>query len=184
MHLNLLTLQWLGLPREEVIGKLGPADFFDDEGKALFAACFPVFLQNGKIGPLEFNLCGRNGEQRRVSMSSTAILNAQGDYVMSRSIMYDVSELHAARQQLHTLNLEQQAMLDNDLIGIAKVKDRVIVWRNPALERIFGYAPGTLQGRTTEEMYVDQDDFLAFGCDAYAVWHPVSTTGSSAACAR
>ena len=28
VHLNLLTLQWLGLPREEVIGKLGPADFF------------------------------------------------------------------------------------------------------------------------------------------------------------
>ncbi|PIF18046.1 MULTISPECIES: PAS domain S-box protein [unclassified Acidovorax] len=169
VHLNLLTLQWLGLPREEVIGKLGPADFFDDEGKALFTACFPVFLQTGKIGPLEFNLCGRGGVQRRVSVSSTAILDAQGDYVMSRSIMYDVSELHAARQQLHTLNLEQQAMLDNDLIGIAKVKDRVIVWRNPALERIFGYAPGTLQGRTTEEMYVDQEDFLAFGRDAYAV---------------
>ncbi|KQW24567.1 PAS domain S-box protein [Acidovorax sp. Root402] len=169
VHLNLLTLQWLGLPREEVIGKLGPADFFDYEGKALFTACFPVFLQTGKIGPLEFNLCGRGGVQRRVSVSSTAILNAQGDYVMSRSIMYDVSELHAARQQLHTLNLEQQAMLDNDLIGIAKVKDRVIVWRNPALERIFGYAPGTLQGRTTEEMYVDQEDFLAFGRDAYAV---------------
>ncbi|MBD9406789.1 diguanylate cyclase [Acidovorax sp. ACV02] len=169
VHLNLLTLQWLGLPREKVIGKLGPADFFDDEGKALFTACFPVFLQTGKIGPLEFNLCGRGGVQRRVSVSSTAILDAQGDYVMSRSIMYDVSELHAARQQLHTLNLEQQAMLDNDLIGIAKVKDRVIVWRNPALERIFGYAPGTLQGRTTEEMYVDQEDFLAFGRDAYAV---------------
>ena len=168
VHLNLLTLQWLGLPREEVIGKLGPADFFDDEGKALFTACFPVFLQNGKIGPLEFNLCGRGGEQRRVSVSSTAILNAQGEYVMSRSIMYDVSELHAARQQLHTLNREQQAMLDNDLIGIAKVKDRVIVWRNPALERIFGYAPGTLQGRLTEEMYVDREDFLAFGRDAYA----------------
>ena len=56
MYLNLLTLQWPGLPREEVIGKPGPADFFDDEGKALFAACFPGFLQNGKIGPLEFNL--------------------------------------------------------------------------------------------------------------------------------
>lgn len=169
VHLNLLTLQWLGLPREEVIGKLGPADFFDDEGRALFAQNFPVFLETGKIGPVEFNLIGRGSGVHRVSVSSTAILDAQGDYVMSRSIMYDVSELHAARQQLHTLNLEQQAMLDNDLIGIAKVKDRVIVWRNPALERIFGYAPGTLQGRTTEEMYVDQEDFLAFGRDAYAV---------------
>ena len=168
VHLNLLTLQWLGLPREEVIGKLGPADFFDDEGRALFTRYFPVFLETGKIGPVEFNLIGRGSGVRRVSVSSTSILNEQGDYVMSRSIMYDVSELHAARQQLHTLNREQQAMLDNDLIGIAKVKVRVIVRRNPALERIFGYAPGTLQGRTTEEMYVDREDFLAFGRDAYA----------------
>ncbi|KRB28677.1 diguanylate cyclase domain-containing protein [Acidovorax sp. Root70] len=169
VHLNLLTLQWLGMPREEVIGKLGPADFFDEEGRAQFVANFPTFLRTGKIGPLEFNLCGRGRGPRRVSVSSTAILNAQGEYVMSRSIMYDVSELHAARQQLHTLNLEQHAMLDNDLIGIAKVKDRVIVWRNPALERIFGYAPGALQGRTTEEMFVDREDFLTFGRDAYAV---------------
>ena len=47
--------------------------------------------------------------------------------------MHSLVHAHAARQQLHTLNLEQQAMLDNDLIGIAKVKDRVIVWRNPEL---------------------------------------------------
>ena len=83
--------------------------------------------------------------------------------------MYDVSELHAARQALHALNQEQQAMLHNDLIGISKIKDRVILWRNPALERIFGYAPGQLQGHTTEEMYVSREDFLAFGREAYAV---------------
>ncbi|PJI97648.1 PAS domain S-box-containing protein/diguanylate cyclase (GGDEF)-like protein [Acidovorax sp. 69] len=169
VHLNLLIEQWLGLPREEVIGKLGPADFFDEEGKALFAQSFPVFLANGKIGPVEFNLQGQGQPPRRVSVSSTAILDAKGGFAMSRSIMYDVTELHAARQALHTLNREQQAMLDNDLIGIAKIKDRVIVWRNQALERIFGYAPGMLQGRLTEEMYMDREDYLAFGRDAYAI---------------
>lgn len=167
VHLNLLTLQWLGLPREEVIGKLGPADFLMTKARHCSPRVSRCSCRTARSGRWN-STCGRGGEQRRVSVSSTSILNAQGEYVMSRSIMYDVSELHAARQQLHTLNLEQQAMLDNDLIGIAKVKDRVIVWRNPALERIFGYAPGTLQGRTTEEMYVDREDFLAFGRDAYA----------------
>ncbi len=125
--------------------------------------------ETGKIGPLELTLLGKGAAPRRVSVSATAIRDAAGEFVMSRSIMYDVSELHAARQALHTLNQEQQAMLHNDLIGIAKIKDRVILWRNPALERIFGYAPGQLQGHTTEEMYVDREDFLAFGRDAYTV---------------
>ncbi|WP_158616798.1 diguanylate cyclase domain-containing protein [Acidovorax sp. FJL06] len=169
VHLNNLTLSWLGVGREEVVGKLGVADFFDAEGKAQFAKYFPILRASGKIGPLELTLLGKGREPRRVSVSATAIRDAAGEFVMSRSIMYDVSELHAARQKLHALNLEQQAMLHNDLIGIAKIKDRVILWRNPALERIFGYAPGQLQGHTTEEMYVDREDFLAFGRDAYPI---------------
>lgn len=169
VHLNHLTLSWLGMEREDVIGKLGPPDFFDDEDKARFAQLFPIFLQTGQIGPTEFTLYSKHGEQRRVSVSSTAIRDEEGAFVLSRSIMYDVTELSEARQQLRDLIAEQRAMLENDLIGIAKVKDRAIQWRNPALERIFGYEPGTLQGRTTEAMYLDQEDFLAFGKDAYAV---------------
>lgn len=169
VHLNNLTLSWLGMERSEVVGKLGPADFFDEAGKALFAQALPVLLQRGQIEPLEFNLIGRHGVQRRVSVSSTAIRDAEGAYVMSRSIMYDVTELHIARQKLHDLNLEQEAMLDNDMIGIAKVRDRVVVWRNQALERIFGYEPGALQGLSTEEMYVSNEDFRAFGKEAYPV---------------
>ncbi|MFX6884184.1 PAS domain-containing protein, partial [Acinetobacter baumannii] len=72
VHLNNLTLSWLGMERSEVVGKLGPADFFDEAGKALFAQALPVLLQSGQIEPLEFNLIGRHGVQRRVSVSSTA----------------------------------------------------------------------------------------------------------------
>jgi diguanylate cyclase (GGDEF)-like protein/PAS domain S-box-containing protein len=169
VRLNHLTLTWLGMDRDEVIGKLGPPDFFDAEDQARFARFFPVFMETGHIGPTEFTLRSRRGGQRRVSVSSTAIRDESGAFLMSRSIMYDVTELSEARQKLRELNAEQQAMLENGLIGIAKVKDRVIHWRNPALEHIFGYEVGSLQGRTTESMYLDREDFLAFGRDAYAV---------------
>ena len=169
VHLNNMTLSWLGLGRGEVIGQMGPADFYDAPGQARFAQLFAQFLETGEFQSVEFNLLGRTGQQRRVSVSSTAIRNAAGEFVMSRSIMYDVTELHAARQKLHALNREQQAMLDNDLVGIARVKDRTIVWRNQALERIFGYAPGALLGRLTEELYVNHEDYLAFGREAYSV---------------
>lgn len=169
VHLNNLALSWLGVSREEVVGKLGVSDFFDADGKAHFVKHFPILQETGSIGPLELTLLGKGCEPRRVSISATAIRDAAGAFVMSRSIMYDVSELHAARQKLYALNREQQAMLHNDLVGIAKIKDRIIVWRNPALERIFGYAPGALLGRPTEEMYVDREDYQAFGQEAYAI---------------
>jgi diguanylate cyclase (GGDEF)-like protein/PAS domain S-box-containing protein len=169
VHLNHLTLSWLGMEREDVIGKLGPPDFFDDEDKARFARFFPIFLQTGQIGPTEFTLYSKRGEQRRVSVSSTTIRDEAGNFLLSRSIMYDVTELSEARQKLRDLNAEQQAMLESDLIGIAKIKNRAIQWRNPALERIFGYAPGMLQGASTEGMYLNRDDYLAFGRDAYPV---------------
>ena len=56
VHINQQTLSWLGVGREEVVGKLGVADFFDAEGQALFAKFFPILQETGKIGPLELTL--------------------------------------------------------------------------------------------------------------------------------
>jgi len=42
---------------------------------------------------------------------------------------------------------EQAAMLDNDLVGIVKLRGRMAVWSNRGLERIFGYGPDELLNR-------------------------------------
>lgn len=121
------------------------------------------------MGPIEFNLLGRDGITRRVSLAATAVRDADGRFLMSRSIMYDVSELYIMRYQLRQLNAEQEAMLDNDLLGIARLKDRKIIWRNKALERIFGYEPGELLGVDTSCMYPSEKAYLDFGLEAYPV---------------
>lgn len=50
---------------------------------------------------------------------------------------------------------EQAAMLDTDLVGMAKIERRTITWRNRALERILGYGQGELQGLPVRELYWD-----------------------------
>ena len=62
----------------------------------------------------------------------------------------------------------QRLMLENDLIGMVRLKDRRAVWYNPALERIFGYAPGELEGHSPRLMHVDDVTFANFGKEAYA----------------
>ena len=167
--INATALAWLGCSEAEVLGKLGPRDFFTAEGVAEFDAGVPGFMASGHIGPLEFDLASRDGTMRRVSMSATALRDAAGSFVRSRSVMYDVTELSHARRQLRELNRQQAAMLDNELIGIVRLKDRRAVWTNRALERIFGYEPGELVGTSARLLYVDEASFEALGAAAYPV---------------
>ena len=88
---------------------------------------------------------------------------------MSHSVVYDVTDLFQIRQQLRQLIGEQEAMLDNDMVGIAKLRDRRIFWKNRALERIFGYGPGELLSQPTAMLYTDANSFKEFGREAYPI---------------
>lgn len=167
LQINALGLSWLGCTAEELIGQASPADFFDAEGRLLFSQAFPRFMREGRISELEFSVKGRQGEARRVSLSATAVYDANGNYLRSRSVMFDISETHRIRQQLHQLTLDQEAMLESDLVGIVKLRDRVTVWRNQALERMFGYAEGELLGAPVRQLYVDDTAYETLGALAY-----------------
>lgn len=62
---------------------------------------------------------------------------------------------------------EQTAMLDTDLVGMAKVENRTITWRNRAAERILGYGPGELQGLPVRAVYWDDADYQRVGNEGY-----------------
>jgi len=63
---------------------------------------------------------------------------------------------------------EQKIILDNLGYGVAFVKDRKILWSNPALARLFGYAPAEIEGRGTEMLYSDRQGYLHLGQEGYA----------------
>lgn len=73
----------------------------------------------------------------------------------------------AMTEDLRRLTLDQQAMLDADILGIAKLRGRRIVWRNRALERLFGYGEGEMQGLAVQDLYADEAAFNALGQNAY-----------------
>jgi len=163
VQINELALSWLGCRREEVLHRLGPQDFFSEAGRSLFRLMYPVFKDEGSLGPIEFELRSRDGTVRWVSIVATAIRDAAGAFVQSRSVMYDVTEVHAARAALRRLTIEQRAMLDNDVVGIVKLRDRVAVWKNRALERMFGYEPDELLNQPSRLLYEDDRAYEDMG---------------------
>ncbi|MFG6463800.1 CHASE domain-containing protein [Roseateles sp. DXS20W] len=171
LQINALGLKWLGCTAGELIGQASPRDFFSAEGRALFDEAFPRFKREGRVKGLEFDLTGRDGRHRRVSLSATALYGADGRYLRSRSVMFDITETHRIRQQLHELTQDQKAMLESDLVGIAKMHDRHITWRNQALERMFGYAAGELLGKTALQLHVDAATYEALGALALPQMH-------------
>jgi diguanylate cyclase (GGDEF)-like protein/PAS domain S-box-containing protein len=169
LYVNDTELAWLGCARSEVIGKCSPTDFLDEEGVEVFQRNFPRLMAGEAIEGIDMVLHGRDGRQRRVSVSATPMRDAEGRFVMSRSVMYDVTELHRTREHLQALMREQEAMLDNDLIGMVRLRDRRILWSNQAMCHLFGYELQELVGASTRILYPDDDSFESVGNESRTV---------------
>jgi len=71
-------------------------------------------------------------------------------------------------RRIQALQREQAAMLDSDLVGMAKIARRTITWRNRAVERLLGYGPGELQGLPARVFYWDDAQYEEVGREVYS----------------
>ena len=168
-QLNAVMASWLGQPAEALLGRHCLREFLSPEGQQAVNEHFPLLMRTGRCGPLEMDLLRPGSPPRRVIVSATAAQDEAGAFLHSRTVMYDISELAVARQQLAQVASDQERMLDNDLIGILRLRGRTIVWCNRASERMFGYPASELVGSTSRLLYASDADYLAFGQTAYEV---------------
>jgi diguanylate cyclase (GGDEF)-like protein/PAS domain S-box-containing protein len=169
IHINATELSWLGCTLEEALSGLGPIDFFTEESKAKFHTNFPKLLANGQINEIELDLVGRQGQLRHVSVNATIVRDMEGNFQFTRSVMFDITQLHLARQIIDRTNREQLALLDNDLIGMARTRNRKTIWKNRAFDRLFGYETSEVIGQTSRLVYKDDATFERIGLQAYPV---------------
>src|SRR5207302_10310756 len=66
-------------------------------------------------------------------------------------IVEDITEERKAAEELQRVLAEQQALLNNVVVGIQFTRERRTVRRNRRYEEMFGYAAGTAVGAPTRE---------------------------------
>ena len=103
VRINDTELAWLGYAREEVIGKMKFSDLLTTESLISFQQNFPEFKRAGEIRDLEFDLARKDGTVLPVLVSATAITDAEGNYLMSRSSVYDISGRKQAENEIRRL---------------------------------------------------------------------------------
>ncbi|AEI51818.1 PAS domain-containing sensor histidine kinase [Runella slithyformis] len=126
--INDTELKWLGYTRSEVVGKMAFWDMLPPESLKKYHDNFPLFKEKGTIRELEFDLICRDGTLFPASISSLAVYDAEGNYLVSRSAVFDLRKrkeleallqqqnegLKAANEALYALNQEK-----NRFLGIA-----------------------------------------------------------------
>ncbi|GAP33882.1 sensory box/GGDEF family protein [Piscinibacter sakaiensis] len=152
---NATLLDWLGRPAAEVIGRARLADFLDAADRERFEQAFARLRADGRIDGLELSLQPRTGPPREVSLSTSAVRDADGRFLRSRSVALDISAQVRAWREAQRLMHEQAAMLDNDLVPMIKLCEDRLLWKNRALDRLFGYAPGELDGQPLRRLHLD-----------------------------
>ena len=100
VRINDTELEWLGYKRDEVVGKLYFSDVLTPQGVQSFNENFPRFIEAGAIQDIEFDLVRKDGTILPVLLSATAIKDHCGKFLMSRSVVYDMTERKRAEEAI------------------------------------------------------------------------------------
>jgi diguanylate cyclase (GGDEF)-like protein/PAS domain S-box-containing protein len=97
VRVNDTQVNWLGFSRDELLGKRF-SDLLTPKSARAFAKAFPLIKERGWVRDIELQLVRRDGSSMPVLLSATAVSDAVGQFVMTRTTLYDLSERKQAEE--------------------------------------------------------------------------------------
>lgn len=156
----------LGYRRDEIIGmnvSQWDAQFNDEELK------IRVRKQSEQRQPVQFETRHRRSDGTVIDVEIRGdCFDLNGNKVIFYSSR-NITERKQAQDQIHILMNEQKAILDNDVVGIVKLRGRAIVWVNRGFENLLGYRSSELIGTTTRRFFNNQAEYEEMGSRAYPI---------------
>lgn len=131
--INDTELTWLGYTREELIGRRSFAELLTPASGRVFAENFPRFKECGSVKDLKFEMVRKDGSLLPVLLNATAIKDAAGRYVASRSTIFDITSRQRAEEER-----DRFFNLARDLMCIAGF-DGCFRTVNPAWQETLGF---------------------------------------------
>ncbi len=110
VRINDTWLAWLGYRRDEVIGRLSHPDIMTPSSATRFREeCFPLFKRQGWLKDVEFEYMRKDGTTFPASLSATVIYDATGNYLSSRSTVFDITARKGIETEMKALNAKLEA---------------------------------------------------------------------------
>ena len=121
-----------------------------------------LVLNKGERYRTEMQMKRRNGELFWASLTGKLIDPANPDEG-AIWIVEDIHEFKLAQDALHDSLAQQQLILDHAMVGIMFLKDRKVTQCNKRFEEMFGYTFGELEGGTSRQWYLSDEDWQNAG---------------------
>src|SRR5581483_2358066 len=141
VQINDTELGWLGYSRDEALGTMRLTDIVPPQYHDFFSHQFALLKEHGWRRNLEYEMRRKDGTTFPVLVNATAIRDAEGRFVRSHAIVFDISaHKEVERNELRESELRSTAILRAALDCIVSIDSRgVIIEFNPAAEKTFGY---------------------------------------------
>jgi len=150
----------------EILGSANVALYPDQAAfHALGEAAYPIMAQ-GMPYKSEVLMKRRDGELFWSHLTGK-LVNPTNTDEGSIWIVDDISAQKASQAQLQFVLTEQNLILDNAMVGIVFLRDRIVTRCNNAFEGILGYAPGELQGVCSRQWYLTEQEWVAAASVCY-----------------
>ena len=181
-RINDTELNWLGYTRDEVLHKLKFSDLATPNSALAFQEHFSKFKQQGWISDVEFELVRKDGTILPVSLSATAIKGSEGDFLMSRSTLFDITDRKRAQTALQEANEQLEARVQERTAALSQVNallhselierkqvEQALLESEKQLRTITNALPVLIA-------YIDADQRFRFNNQTYEQWFGCSWT--------
>jgi len=160
LHINQTELSWIGYEKEEVIGKMKLPDLLTPASLPVFEWGFNTLKNSGSVSNVELSLIRKNGKIFSVLLSSTAVYDENNRFLMSRTIMLDVTENRKLKTILTDTEKRWRTALESTNQGVWDwyVSEKIMYFSH-AWKAMLGYEDHEIKDRPEEfESRIHPDD--------------------------